>query len=292
MKEGILSDLEIRTEFKAAPRLVVVGLLALGWCGILSADELDLAERTFNPADPTAASSHLEVMPEYNQGDDYSAPLLRLIYDVDWGEGKYSITTEVPYGRIENDDGTTENGLGDMRLRYFHRVRQPRDEAGTLQTVIFSLDAFLPTGDSSKGLGLGTFLLAPTVIFELPLADRWTVYPMPKLKFSTGKTEGRSSAFPPGKNPTPGRESEEYIFAAEIETSFVYMDPDAWWIFANPIIEWDLLPEPDEDNYEMTLKSGLGKMFGRWGLGAEGTFFVAGEKSQDYQARLIFFYYF
>jgi hypothetical protein len=33
-------------------------------------------------------------------------------------------------------------------------------------------------------------------------------------------------------------------------------------------------------------------MFGRWGLGLEGTVFVAGEKTQNYQARAIFFYYF
>jgi hypothetical protein len=279
-------------ESRAAITIVVLGILVLGWCAVLDADELDLAERTFNPADPTAASSHLEVMPEYNSGPDITAPLLRLIYDVDWAEGKYSITTEVPYGKSEDDNGASNTGLGDIRLRYFQRVFLATDEAASLRTLIFSLDAFVPTGDSSEGLGLGTFLLAPTLIFDLPLSERWTVYPMPKLKFSTGKTEGRSSAFPPGKNPTPGRESEEYIFAAEIETSFTYTHPNAWWIFLNPIIESDLLPEPDEDNYEMTFKSGLGKMFGRWGLGAEGTFFVAGEKSQDYQARLIFFYYF
>ena len=40
------------------------------------------------------------------------------------------------------------------------------------------------------------------------------------------------------------------------------------------------------------VKSQVGKMFGRWRLGAEATAFGAGEKSQDYQARGIFFYYF
>jgi hypothetical protein len=42
----------------------------------------------------------------------------------------------------------------------------------------------------------------------------------------------------------------------------------------------------------MTLKSQVGKMFGRWGLGGEVTTFVAGEKSQDYQVRGIVFYFF
>jgi len=60
----------------------------------------------------------------------------------------------------------------------------------------------------------------------------------------------------------------------------------------DPIIEWDLLPEPGEDNYEVTLKGQVGRMFGRWGLGTEATVFVAGEKSQDFQVRGMLFYYF
>ena len=179
-----------------------------------------------------------------------------------------------------------------MRLRYFHRVHQAKQPEASIQTMVFSLDAFVPTGDSDKGLGTGTFLIAPTLILDMPLGKRWRVYPSPKFKFSTGKTLSRSSAFPPGKIPVPGRESEDYIWAFEVEAYFTYMSPKAWWIYFDPIVEWDLLPEPDEDNYEATFKSQIGKMFGRWGLGLEGTVFVAGEKSQNYQARAIFFYYF
>lgn len=267
-------------------------LLTASGVGAQVEPETVAEKKVFNPADVTAAASHIEVMPEYNDGEDYSAPLLRLVYDIDWAEGKYSITTELPFGRLDNEDGTSETGLGDIRLRYFQRVYQAEDKDAALQNMVFSLDAFVPTGDSDKGLGTGTFLLAPTVIFNLPLSERWVVFPAPKVKFSTGKTQSRSSAFPPGKNPTPGRESEEYIWALELEAYFTYMSPKGWWIYFDPIIEWDLLPEPDEDNYESTFKSQIGKMFGRWGLGLEGTVFVAGEKSQNYQARAIFFYYF
>ena len=254
--------------------------------------EAEAEPKAFNPADVTAAASHIEIMPEYNSGDDAKSPLLRLIYDIDWAEGKYSITTEIPYGKVDFSDGESETGLGDIRLRYFQRVYKTENPEASLQTMVFSLDAFIPTGDSDKGLGTGTFLLAPTLILALPLSERWTVYPSPKFKFSTSKTLSRSSAFPPGKNPNPGRDSEDYIWAFELEAYFTYTSPKAWWIFFDPVIEWDLLPEPDEDNYEATFKSQIGKMFGRWGLGLEGTFFVAGEKTQDYQARAIFFYYF
>ena len=68
-------------------------------------------KKVFNPADVTAAASHIEVTPEYNDADEYSASLLRLTYDVDWAEGKYSVTTEIPIGEVESDDGGTESGL-------------------------------------------------------------------------------------------------------------------------------------------------------------------------------------
>lgn len=247
----------------------------------------------FNPSDPTVAASHIEVIPEYNKGTDYESPLLRLIYDIDWGhQGKYSITAEIPYGYIDFEDDDSATGLGDIRLRYFHRLFSNPDPDARVQNVVASLDTFLPTGSSSKGLGLGTTLLAPTVIFDVPLTERITAYPMPKLKFSTSKTLGRSSAFSPGKDPTPARESEEYIYAFGIESYFIYQDPSGFWVFLDPVIEWDLLPERGEDNYEMTLKGQIGKMFGRWGLGAESTVFVAGEKSQEFQDRLMYYYYF
>jgi len=256
------------------------------------AENTEEGKMVFNPADPTAAASHIEATGEYNKGPDVKAPLFRLTYDVDWGEGKYSFTTEIPYGSADYSDGMSATGLGDIRLRYFHRLFSASDPDKSVQTIVGSLDVFAPTGNASEGLGLGTWLIAPTVIFDIPLSERWSVFPGPKLKFSTGKTLGRSSPFPPGKIPIPGRESEDYIFAFELEAYFTYMDPGGWWFYVDPIIEWDLLPEPDEDNYEATVKTQIGKMWGRWGLGAEGTFFVAGEKTQDYQLRAIFFYYF
>ena len=64
------------------------------------------------------------------------------------------------------------------------------------------------------------------------------------------------------------------------------------WIWLAPNINWDFLPEPGEDNYELTIKGQVGKMFSNIGAGLEGTTFVAGEKSQDYQIRMIVYYYF
>ena len=82
------------------------------------AQQPEQTETAFNPADPTAAASHIEVTPEYNTAEGFDAPLLRLVYDVDWGEGKYSITTEVPVGEVDYSDGMSASGLGDIRVRY------------------------------------------------------------------------------------------------------------------------------------------------------------------------------
>ena len=247
--------------------------------------------KQFNPADVTEAATHLELMPEYNKLNDGEAYLIRLLYDYDWAEGKYSVTAEIPFGQIRRDDGSKDEGIGDIRTRFFWKFY---DAPGSkLENMMFNLDVFLPTGDSSKGLGLGTFQIVPNLIFALPVNKSFTIYPAIKYKFSTGKTEGRSSAFPPGRTPISDREDEEYINAIEIEATFVY----SWlkanaWMYIQPIYEIDLLPEEGEDNYEVTLRGQVGKMFGRWGLGLEGTTFVAGEKSQEYQLKGILFYYF
>lgn len=247
--------------------------------------------KTFNPADVTEAASHTEIMPEYNKLTNGEAYLLRLLYDLDWAEGKYSVTAELPVGKVKTDDGETESGIGDIRSRFFWKFYDA--PGSTLENMVFNLDAFLPTGDSDKGLGQGTFVIAPSIIFAFPITDNFTIYPIPKYKFSTGKTEGRSSAFPPGKTPLPDREEEEYVNAFEFEATFVYEFPEySAWFFLSPIYEADFEPEPGEDNYELTLRGQVGKMFGRWGLGLDGTTFLAGEKSQEFQIRLIHYFYF
>ena len=93
-------------QMEQAMTITVMAVLAVTTTAMVAfAAETEEASSGFNPADPTAAASHIEVIPEYNKGTDYKAPLLRLIYDIDWGDGKYSITTEIPYGRAEFDDG-------------------------------------------------------------------------------------------------------------------------------------------------------------------------------------------
>jgi hypothetical protein len=269
-------------------RASLAALLAVTLVGPLRAGD---EKPVFDPSDPTAAASHIEAMPEYNHADDYAASLLRVVYDLDWGEGKYSVTAEVPFGKADfNDD--SETGLGDIRLRYFHRAYAAADPTDRLQNVVLSLDVFAPTGDSDRGLGLGTWLIAPTVILNVPLSERWSLFPLAQVKLSTGKTTGRSSPFPPGKNPTPGRETEDYIQAFQVEAYFTYSAAGGLWFLNDTNNEWVLLPEPGEDNNEMSHKGQVGQMFGRWGLGAETTVFLAGEKSQDYQVRGIFFYFF
>ena len=142
------------------PAVLVAAILMASSLEAQLDPETQAEKKVFNPADVTAAASHIEIVPEYNNGDEVSAPLLRLIYDIDWAEGKYSITTELPYGQVDFDDGKTETGLGDIRLRHFQRVHQAKNPEASIQNMVFSLDAFLPTGDSDKGLGTGTFLLA------------------------------------------------------------------------------------------------------------------------------------
>lgn len=248
-------------------------------------------KKDFNPADPTQAATSLVLMPEFDKSDEYKAYGTRLTFDRDWAEGKYSINVEIPYAKVDFNDGGSETGLADIRTRIFIKIYEKED--AKLQNMIFNLDVFLPTGNAEEGFGSGTFMLVPGIIFNFPVSERFSIFPNPRFQFTTGKTLSRSSAFYPGKiSQKPRLESEEYIFAFEVETFFVYQFKKAFWAFAAPNINWDFLPEPDEDNYEMILKGQVGKMFGKFGTGLEGTTFIAGEKSQDYQLRMLFYYFF
>ena len=244
-----------------------------------------------SPSDPTAAATHVEIMPEYNKGDGLESELIRVVVDKDWAEGKYSVTLELPYGNYEFEDGGKETGIGDLRTRLFWKFYDAPEKR--IVNMVAGLDVFLPTGDEDKGMGLGTSLLVPSVIMTMPMTDASTLFVIPKYKVSLDKTKGRSSPFSPGRNPIPRRESEEWISAFELELAYAY-DVAKYnaWLFLAPIMEWDMLPESNEDNYELTLKGQVGKMFGKWGLGLEGTTYVAGEKTQDYQARLLYYYFF
>ena len=267
-------------------KLVLMFLIII----ILPMNNFAQEEQQFNPADPTEAATNIVIIPEYDKADDYKAYGLRINYDRDWGEGVYSINVEAGYGKAEYTDGKIESGFTDIRTRFFWKIYD--NEGAALRNMVFNLDMFIPVGDVSKGFGIGTFEFVPGVIFSFPVSNKFTIYPNPRLSFSTGKTTARTSAFPPGRNPlTPRPLEEEYIFAFEIETFFTYEFEVGTWAFIAPIINWDFIPEPNEENYEVTTKLQFGKMFGHIGIGAETTFFVAGEKSQDLQAKLMFYYY-
>ena len=77
---------------------------SLGLAGGLLAEESSAP----SPSDPTAAATHVEIMPEYNKGNGLESELIRLVLDKDWAEGVYSVTLELPYGNYEFDDGGKE----------------------------------------------------------------------------------------------------------------------------------------------------------------------------------------
>ena len=104
--------------------------------------------KSFNPADVTEAASHMETMPEYDKLENGDAYLVRLLYDLDWAEGKYSVSGELPVGKIKMDDGSESSGIGDIRTRFFWKFYDaPKSR---LANMVFNLDVFLPTERIAK----------------------------------------------------------------------------------------------------------------------------------------------
>ena len=127
---------------------------------------------------------------------------------------------------------------------------------------MFNLDVFAPTGDGSRGLGTGTWVLVPSVILSAPLTDRLSVFPWLKLKASTGETTAAPSSFGTGIVPFADDDLSDHLFSAELEVPFIYRFPEHQsWVSLTPAIDYDFEPSPGSEAYEVSLKAEVGKMF-------------------------------
>ena len=69
----------------------------------------------------------------------------------------------------------TESGVGDIRARYFHLISTP--DAGILRAWAPSFDLIIPTGNASRGLGGGSWLLMPNFLLALQFTPTIAAYP-------------------------------------------------------------------------------------------------------------------
>jgi hypothetical protein len=140
-----------------------------------------------DPSDPTQVTFHLMQEFEWNklsesQGDTVAyklSPFIPLMI----GEQSFLANIEVPLTYSGTDVLGHYTGMGDTRMKLFWLIGT---ESDFVRAVVPSFDAIAPTGDSDKGLGGGSWILMPNMVFALQLAENLSIYPFFRYVHSDG----------------------------------------------------------------------------------------------------------
>jgi hypothetical protein len=90
---------------------------------------------------------------------------LYLISEV--GSSKFSVTTEIPYRHVVPDVNASTGGFADIRIATKSLLVDCE-----LMQFSFQMKTFIPTGNFTKGLGLGHVALEPSVLCTMKLTPR------------------------------------------------------------------------------------------------------------------------
>ncbi len=185
-----------------------------------------------NPTDPTNIQFQITTGLEWTNLDDDLGDTYTFNVD-SWiplsKQDLFSVDVNLSMSNIQGEP--TFVGLGDTRIRYFHLI--PVQNAGILQAVAPSLDMFIPTGDENKGLGGGSWIIAPNVIFALKFNDNITAYPL--IRFVQSFSAVEAQFVPDLGIPTEGGKNKETdVTGINIELPTTFQFAEAWWFTVSP----------------------------------------------------------
>jgi hypothetical protein len=106
------------------------------------------------------------------------------------GLDKTEVSISVPFQRVEIDGLGNGRGVGDIGLafrKYFYSDVNPNS-----LTIVASLRAFLPTGDETRGLGVGRTIFGPSLSFSKPFGNSTLLYSGVGYNFASGRSLGIS----------------------------------------------------------------------------------------------------
>lgn len=131
-----------------------------------------------DPSDPTQVTFH--VMQEFewnqlseNQGDTIAYKVSPFI-PLNCCDQSFLLNVEVPLTHAGTDLLGNHTGIGDTRLKFFWLIGT---ECDVVRAIVPSFDAIAPTGDEEKGLGGGSWIYMPNMVFALQLDKNFSVYP-------------------------------------------------------------------------------------------------------------------
>ncbi len=191
-----------------------------------------------DPSDPTQVTFHLMHEFEWNklsedQGDTAAYKISPYI-PLKVGEQSFLANIEVPLTYAGTDVLGHHTGMGDTRLKFFWLIGTQSD---FVRAVVPSFDAIAPTGDNDKGLGGGSWILMPNMVFALQPAENFSIYPFFRYVHSDGP---RPFLVPDSGIPVPPGgdvgDASPKTRGFNMETMMVFGLQDAVldWITVNP----------------------------------------------------------
>ena len=120
--------------------------------------------------------------------------------------------------------------VGDIRIRYFGL---PVVREATLSHVGVSLDVFAPSGDEDKGLGSGSWVMAPGILFGIAASDTLNFYPIVSYQYSpsavncTADGSDAGGCIPPGPGESDGNGTTQGV---SVEIMSVFGLPNGMWV--------------------------------------------------------------
>jgi hypothetical protein len=214
---------------KAIAALAVFALGAFWPLGQALAQE----EADIDPSKPTNLYTFVDFNFEWQGFERGDTVGLRVMPTIAFN-AQNMVQVEIPIQNADFENIESSTGLGDIRVRYFGL---PMVREATLSHVGASVDVFLPAGDENKGLGSGSWIIAPGVLFGIAASDTLNFYPILSYQYSASVvncTAGGSDAggcVPPG----PGEsESDGSTQAVSVEVMTVFGLPAGMWFQVIP----------------------------------------------------------
>lgn len=187
-------------------------------CVLLAGSEAFAQDGGVDPSKPTNFYSYVELTPEWQKYDGGSVYSLRIMPTLAISQN-HLLQAEIPISMTDFDGVDSETGFGDIRLRYFWLPYIKPDDKMT--HIGGTLDVFLPVGDEDKGLGTGSWMVVPGILFGFQPTKSLSLFPIISYQYiakDANVTAGGAqpgAALPPG--PAPAGTDNEVSHGVSVE---------------------------------------------------------------------------
>lgn len=184
---------------------------------------------TLDPSKPTNLYSYIDTSAEWQGFEQGNTWGLRIMPT--WAlNNKNMFQAEIPLQWPDFEGVDKGAGIGDIRIRYFGI---PIVLESTLSHIGVSVDLFMPTGDEKKGLGSGSWIIAPGILLGIAASEKLNFYPIVSYQYSTRAANTTAGGSKPGGGVPPGpgeSDKDGTTHGISVEVMCVLGLPNNMWL--------------------------------------------------------------